>query len=187
MNADEFVSYCVFRQCRIPAVFPQPSKASVSSVSTLPNGLTVVTETSASTTTVTLTFPGAGSGSESLEEAGAALVNKSLAFKSGSGLSSALIIRNFDDDGAVPFSTADRMSATVGFTCAPDKALRLIPLIATSCTFEKWDVRDAIATAQMEVQDASENAQVSFRFHILSMACLTKSDVSWYFTTTRSP
>lgn len=70
-------------------------------------------------------------------------------------------MRNLEDDGAIPFARAGRTSATVGYTCAPDKAVRLIPLLVTTCTFEKWDVRDAIAEAATEADTASKNAQVS--------------------------
>jgi len=85
-----------------------------------------------------------------------------MAFKSGSGLSAAVIIRNLENDGAFPFATSGRTSATVGFTAAPDKAVRLLPLLATNCSYEKWDVRDALACAKVEVEAAASNAQVSF-------------------------
>jgi hypothetical protein len=129
-------------------------------VTTLASGLTIVSEDSSSTSTISLTFPRGGSADELLSEGGAALVNKNLAFKSGSGLSSALILRNLEDDGATPFSTAGRRGATVGFTAAPDKAVRLVPLLATSCSFEKWDMRDALKLSATEASVASENAQV---------------------------
>lgn len=148
----------------IPATFPQPAKSSSASVTTLPSGLTVVSETASSTTTVTLTYPKAGSSNESIDEAGAALANKCLAFKSGSGLSSALIMRNFEDDGALPFATSGRTSATVGFTSAPDMAVRLVPLLATNCAFEKWDVKDAITAAAAETADATSSSQVGLSF-----------------------
>ena len=111
-----------------------------------------------------MTFPKAGSNNEATHEAGAALANKCLTFKSGSGLSSVLIMRNLEDDGAIPFARAGRTSAVVGYTCAPDKAVRLIPLLATTCTFEKWDVRDSIAEATTEAEAANKNAQVSSQF-----------------------
>ena len=151
---------------RLPFTSPHPSKASKVSVTTLPNGVTVVTEDSASTTTVALTFPKAGSNNEATNETGAALANKCLTFKSGSGLSTVLIMRNLEDDGAIPFARAGRTSATVGYTCAPDKAVRLIPLLVTTCSFEKWDVRDAITEAATEADAASKIAQVS-------IACIT--------------
>mmetsp|Transcript_18333 Transcript_18333/g.20418 ORF Transcript_18333/g.20418 Transcript_18333/m.20418 type:complete len:421 (+) Transcript_18333:34-1296(+) len=145
---------------KLPEVFPQANKCSESHVTSLSNGLTVVTENSAASSTVSLTFPNAGSSSESVGEHGAALVNKCLAFKSGSSLSSALILRNLEDDGAIPFATAGRTSAAVGFTSSPDKVSRLIPLLATKCTFEKWDVRDALAAANREVEEALTNAEI---------------------------
>lgn len=86
-----------------------------------------------------------------------------MAFKSGSGLSSVLILRNLEDDGAYSFSTADRTSAVVGFTSAPDKAMRLVPLLATTCNYAKWDVRDALAAANTEAEEAGSNAQVRIR------------------------
>jgi predicted Zn-dependent peptidase len=144
---------------RIPSTFPSASKASSASVTTLSNGLTVVSEDASTTSTITLTYPNAGSASETLGEYGAALANKFLSFKSGSGLSSAVILRNIENDGATPFATASRTSATVGYTASKDKAIRLIPLLATDCTFEKWDVRDAQALAKVEVEEALSNAQ----------------------------
>lgn len=144
----------------LPEVFPEANKAGQTSVTTLSSGLTVVTEESSASSTVSLTFPKAGSASETVGEVGAALANKCLAFKSGSSLSTALILRNFEDDGAKPFALGGRTSATVGFTSSPDKATRLIPLLATECSFEKWDVRDALAASTLEIDEASKNAQV---------------------------
>uniref|UniRef100_A0A6U2DZC4 Peptidase M16 N-terminal domain-containing protein n=1 Tax=Pseudictyota dubia TaxID=2749911 RepID=A0A6U2DZC4_9STRA len=144
----------------VPATTPTQAKASTASVTTLPNGVTVVTEDASSTSTISLTFPNAGSGSEAVAEQGAALANKCMAFKSGSGLSSAVILRNIEDDGATPFSTAGRTGATVGYTGAPDKVTRLVPLLATDCSFEKWDVRDAIKLAGAEADDANSNSQI---------------------------
>lgn len=142
----------------IPSTSPAASSASNASVTTLPNGLTVVSEDASSTSTVSLTFPEGGSASESASEAGAALANKFLAFKSGSGLSSAVILRNLENDGATPFSTSDRTSATVGFTASKDKALRLVPLLATSCAFEKWDIVSTQGYAKVETAEANSNA-----------------------------
>ena len=144
----------------VPPTSPQAAKASKASVTTLPNGLTVVSEDSSTATTISLTYPKAGSNNEAIGEAGAALANECLNFKSGSGLSSLVILRNLEDDGAVPFSIARRTSATVGFTCVPENAERLIPLLATACSFERWDVRDALAAAAMEAKSAGANAQV---------------------------
>lgn len=132
--------------------------------------MTVVTEDAASSTTVSLTFPKAGSASEMLSEQGAALVNKCLAFQSGSGLSSLIIARNIEDDGGTPFSEADRFGATLGYTCPPEKAARLVPLLATDCTFEKWDVRDARKLAATEVEIAGSSAQVVMTEHIFAAA-----------------
>jgi len=82
-----------------------------------------------------------------------------MSFKSGSGLSSAVILRNFEDDGATPFSTVSRAAATVGYTASKDKAIRLLPLLATTSTFEKWDIKDAQHYAKMETDDANTSAQ----------------------------
>mmetsp|Transcript_14566 Transcript_14566/g.16569 ORF Transcript_14566/g.16569 Transcript_14566/m.16569 type:complete len:442 (-) Transcript_14566:224-1549(-) len=141
----------------IPATSPSTSSASKASVTTLSNGLTIVSENASSTSTVSLTFPYAGSSSESASEGGAALVNRYLAFKSGSGLSSAIILRNLENDGATPFASVSKSSSTVGYTAAKDKALRLVPLLATSCSFEKWDMNDAKALAGIEVEEATSN------------------------------
>lgn len=168
----------------VPSTTPTQSKASTASVTTLPNGVTVVTEDASSTSTVSLTFPNAGSASESIAEEGAALANKCMAFKSGSGLSSALILRNIEDDGATPFSSAGRLGATVGFTAAPDKAARLVPLLATDCSFEKWDVRDAVKLAGSEAEEANSNAQIVLTEQLYAAAygAQTSTGRSFYST-----
>jgi len=145
----------------LPALRPESARASTPMVSTLSNGAVVVTENGASTSTVTMTFPGAGSGSEGFDQSGAALTNKCMMFRSGSGLSTAVILRNIDADGGATFTSVDRTSATIGFTIAPEKAARLVPLLATDCTFEKWDVRDAKTFAKLEIQVAAQSPQVS--------------------------
>ncbi|KAL3944875.1 MAG: hypothetical protein SGBAC_001077, partial [Bacillariaceae sp.] len=106
-----------------------------------------------------MTFPKAGSGSEQLGEQGAALINKCLAFNSGSGLSTIMILRSIENEGAIPFASVDRDSATVGYTVEPANAEGLIPLLATDCTFEKWDVRDAKNLAAYQVAEANKDAQ----------------------------
>jgi len=132
-------------------------------VTTLPYGLTVVTESASLTSTVALTFPTAGSSNEGPAEAGAAIANRYLSFKSGSGLSSALIIRNLEDVGASLFSSAGRRGATVGFTAARENAAFVAPLLAASCSFEKWEVKEAQALAGAEAGEATSNAQVRRR------------------------
>ncbi|CAB9530912.1 Insulinase (Peptidase family M16) [Seminavis robusta] len=154
----------------LPATSPSPATASSPSVSTLPSGLTVVTEDASSSTTVTLTFPKAGSADEMLDEQGAALVNKGLAFNSGSGLSTMMIMRNIEDDGGMPFSSAGKFGATLGFTCPPENAARLAPLLATDCSFEKWDVRDARKLAATETEIAQSSAQVVLTEHLNAAA-----------------
>lgn len=117
-----------------------------------------------------MTFPKAGSGSEGLGEQGAALINKCLAFNSGSGLSTIMINRSIEDEGAVPFASADRSSATVGYTVEPDNAVGLVPLLATDCTFEKWDVRDAIKLAGVQVAEANKSAQIVLTEQVFAAA-----------------
>ena len=122
------------------------------------------------TSTVSLTFPNAGSSSEGSSEAGAAIASRYLSFKSGSGLSSALIVRNIEDVGATPFSSAGRRGATVGFTAARENAAFIAPLLATECSFEKWDVKEAQQLAAAEAADATSNAQVSLSDQIYAAA-----------------
>lgn len=144
----------------VPTLSPVPAKATSASVTTLSNGLTIITEDSCKVSTVTLTFPKAGSSNELVDEPGAALVNKCMSFKSGSGMSSLLINRTIEDEGGVPFASVDRTLATLGFTVAPDRVVGLIPLLATECSFEKWDVRDALKVAAVESEVAYESTQV---------------------------
>lgn len=146
--------------CSVPSGTPTPAKASKASVSSLPNGLTIVTEDAASTSTVSLTFPGAGSASETLGEQGAALLNKCMAWKAGSGVSSLVMLRILEDNGAKPFSSVGRTSATLGYTASPDSAPQLVSLLATNCDYEKWDLKDAKKAASVLVDDASMNTQV---------------------------
>lgn len=154
----------------VPAISPAPKKGSLSSVTTLPSGLTIVTETASLTSTIALTYPHAGSSNESPSEAGASLANRYLAFKSGSGLSSALIIRNLEDVGATLFASAGRRGSTLGFTAARDHAAFVAPLLSTISSFEKWDVKEAQSLAASEVEEASSNAQVSLTDQIYAAA-----------------
>jgi len=117
-----------------------------------------------------MTYPKAGSGSEELGEQGAALINKCLAFNSGSGLSTIMIHRSIEDEGAIPFAEVDRNSATLGYTVEPDNAVGLVPLLATDCTFEKWDVRDAQKLAAYQAADANKSAQSVLTEQIYSAA-----------------
>lgn len=154
----------------LPTLSPEPAKASQASVSTLPSGLVVVTEDACSTSTVTMTYPKAGSASESLEEEGAALVNKCLAFNSGSGLSTVMVNRTIENEGAIPFAKADRTSATLGYTVEPDNAVGLVPLLALDCTFEKWDVRDAKKLAKYQIDEANKSVEAVLTEQIYAAA-----------------
>lgn len=154
----------------LPSTSPSKAKASSPTVSTLPSGLTVVTEDASSSTTVSLTFPKAGSASEMLNEQGAALVNKFLAFNSGSGISTIMIWRNIEDDGGIPFVDCGRFGAALGYTCPPENAARLVPLLATDCSFEKWDVRDSKKKAGIVVEEAQSSAQVVLTENIYAAA-----------------
>jgi predicted Zn-dependent peptidase len=107
-----------------------------------------------------MTYPKAGSASEGIDERGAALINKCLAFNSGSGLSTIMIHRTIENEGAIPFAEATRTGATVGYTVEPDNAVGLVPLLATDCTFEKWDVRDAKKLASFQAAEANKSAQI---------------------------
>jgi len=129
-----------------------------------------VTESSSTTSTVTMTFPKAGSSNEMVDEHGAALVNKAMAFKSGSGMSTLLINRTIENAGGVPTASADRAKATLGYTVAPEHAARLVPLLATDCSMERWDVRDAKYTAAYETEVAMGNAQVALTEHLYAAA-----------------
>jgi Insulinase (Peptidase family M16) len=120
----------------------------------------VITEDAGTSSTVTLTFPKAGSANETIHEQGAAFLNKQMNFKSGSGVSTIAINRTIEDEGGTPFTLLDRRSATLGFTVAPEKVLGLIPLLATDCSFEKWDVRDAKNQATTESDIANNSAQI---------------------------
>lgn len=154
----------------LPELSPERAKASQASISTLPSGLIVVTEDACSTSTVTMTYPKAGSASESLGEGGAALINKCLAFRGGSGLSTILINRTIENEGAAPFAKADRHKSTLGYTVEPDNALGLIPLLAIDCTFEKWDVRDAKKLANFQIEQANKSVEVVLTEQIYAAA-----------------
>lgn len=173
----------------VPATTPTASSASATSVTTLSNGLTVVSENASSTSTVSLTFPNAGSSSEAASESGSALANKYMSFKSGSGLSAANILRNLENDGATPFASVSRFSATVGYTAAKDKAARLVPLLATTSTFEKWDVRDAQKSAQVAAEEANASAQTVLTESVYSAAYGAQSSTgaTLYSTSTTVP
>jgi predicted Zn-dependent peptidase len=92
-------------------------------------------------------------------------------------MSSLLINRTIEDEGGSPFTTVDRNGATLGFTVAPDKAIGLIPLLATQCTFEKWDYRDSSKTAIAEAEVASQSAQVVLSENVFAAAFGAQSPV----------
>jgi len=75
-----------------------------------------------------------------------------------------------EDDGATPFSTSSRYGASVGFTAAREKAVRLVPLLATDGDFERWDVRDAKKYATVEIQEALTSVQSVLTESIYSAA-----------------
>jgi predicted Zn-dependent peptidase len=154
----------------LPSLSPEVAKASKASVSTLPSGLIVVTEDASTTSTVTMTYPMAGSGSEMLGEEGAALINKCLAFKSGSGLSTVLINRSIENEGATPFAFADRSGTSLGYTVEPENAIGLVPLLALDCTFEKWDVRDARVLAAYQISEANKSVEIVLTEQIFAAA-----------------
>mmetsp|Transcript_19627 Transcript_19627/g.42036 ORF Transcript_19627/g.42036 Transcript_19627/m.42036 type:complete len:428 (-) Transcript_19627:238-1521(-) len=154
----------------VPATSPAPKKGSVSSATTLPSGLTIVTEDASLVSTVSLTYPNAGSSQEGPSEAGAAIANRYLSFKSGSGVSSTLLLRILEDGGASVFSSAGRRGATVGFTAAREKAAPFAPLLFTECSFEKWDVKEAQELAGAEGAEATSNAQVALTDQIYAAA-----------------
>ena len=76
-------------------------------------------------------------------------------------MSSALITRSIEDVGATMFASAGRRGATMGFTALKENAAWISPLLAVQSGFEKWDVRDALKLAGVEVAEAKANAQVS--------------------------
>jgi predicted Zn-dependent peptidase len=154
----------------VPSLKPEPAKVTSGSVSTLPNGLTVVTENASTTSTVTITYPKAGSASEMMNEQGAALINKCMAFRSGSDMSTLKINRTIEDAGGVPFVTTDRKGSTLGFTVAPENAATLVPLLAVDCSMEKWDVRDAKALAEVEAEVAGSSAQIVLTENLFAAA-----------------
>ncbi len=77
--------------------------------------------------------------------------------KSGSGLSSAIILRSLENAGAKPFTAVDKTSATVGYTASKDQAISVLPLIATVCDYTKWDVKGAQDYAAVECNEAASN------------------------------
>jgi predicted Zn-dependent peptidase len=117
-----------------------------------------------------MTFPKAGSSNEMVGEAGAALMNKCMSFKSGSRISTLMINRTIEDDGGVPFCTADRNGAVLGYTVLPDKAVGLLPFLATDCSYERWDVRDAKNLAKVEVEVANTSAQIVLTENLFAAA-----------------
>lgn len=173
----------------VPTTSPAPKAASTSSITTLPSGLTIVTEDASLTTTVSLTYPNAGSSNEFPSEAGASIANRYLSFKSGSGLSSALILRNLEDVGASVFSSAGRRGATVGYTALRENAAFVAPLLVAECSFEKWDVKEAQELAAVEVGEAADNAQVALTDQIYAAAYGAQSSMgrSYYTAGASAP
>lgn len=158
-------------------------KASEANVTKLPSGLTVVTENGSYSSNVTLTFPNGGSQYETLSESGASLANKYTSFKSGSGLSTLVILRTLENDGATPYSFADRFTAGVGFTCGRENVDRIVPLLATRCSYEKWDVRDSIGMANDVVDEAMTNAQAVLTEQVYAAAYGAQTSIGRPFYT----
>jgi len=156
----------------LPATSTATKKASSSSVTALPSGLTIVTEDASLVSTVSLTFPNAGSSNEHPSEAGAAIANRYLSFKSGSGLSSAMIIRNLEDVGASLFSFSGRRGASLGYTAAKENAAFVASLLATTTesSFEKWDVQEAQDLAAAESVEAAADPQAALSDQIYAAA-----------------
>lgn len=157
---------------RLPSLVPTPAKATSASVTTLSNGLSVVTEDSCTLSSMTLTYPKAGSANESIGEHGAAFVNRFMNFKSASGMSTIYINRAIENCGGFPFTTVDRNSAVLGFTVVPEKAIALVPLLAatSNSNYEKWDIYDSLKLAEEYAAVSSESAQVVLTEHIFAAA-----------------
>ena len=119
-----------------------------------------MTESACSTSTVSITYPKAGSAEESLDGQGAAFVNKCMGFRSGSDMSTLFIYRSIEDAGGVPFISADRHGATLGYTVGREKASSVVNTLAVDCSFEPWDVRDAKKFAVIEAEEAGNSAQI---------------------------
>jgi len=156
----------------LPIVTPTPAKIGKTSITKLDSGLIVVSEDASVTSTVSLTFPSGGSSAEALGESGAAFANKLFAFKSAGGMSSVAILRAVENEGGKPFTCANRYTASVGFTSAPDKSIDLMGAVlsSTSSSFEKWDVREATTLAKKEISIANKNPEVMLNEAIYASA-----------------
>ena len=117
-----------------------------------------------------------------VDEHGAALLNKCLAFKSGSNMSTLFITRSIENAGGIPFVTAGRDSATLGYTVPPENATGLVKMLAVDCSFEKWDVRDAKLLATTEAEVAAESAQVVLTENMYAAGPQSAAGKSFYFT-----
>lgn len=97
-------------------------------------------------------------------------------------------MREFDDAGATSFSEVGRSGAYVGFTCAPDQLVGLLPSLVADCSFEKWDVKDAKANADVIVELANSNAQTVLTEAFYAAAYGAQSDLgkAFYETPTAS-
>mmetsp|Transcript_40220 Transcript_40220/g.94559 ORF Transcript_40220/g.94559 Transcript_40220/m.94559 type:complete len:315 (+) Transcript_40220:677-1621(+) len=61
-----------------------------------------------------------------------------------------------EDLGITPIARAGRTSAIIGYSATPDVAADpdMLDTLASPCTFEAWDVRDAVKTAMIEREQA---------------------------------
>lgn len=143
----------------IPQSITGTAASTSPTLTTLPSGLTVITESTSPTSTISVTFPNAGSSNEMISEGGAALANKCLSLKSTPELSSLLILRTLENAGATPFTFAGRKGAGLGLTCPSGAGERLVPLLSPTSAFTKWDMKDAKKTAATTVSTAMGNAQ----------------------------
>jgi predicted Zn-dependent peptidase len=159
-NSHHLVDHDASWTFRLPDTQPKSKNVSQPSVTRLENGVTVVSESSSMVSTITMTYPKAGSNNESVEEFGASIANRFMSYKSASGLSSFLIFKTFQRSAAIPSFSGGRTSTTLGYTTCREKALDLIPLLATNAAFEDWDVRDALKDVAKEITIAHDATHV---------------------------
>lgn len=81
-----------------------------------------------------------------------------------------MINRTIENHGGTPFAKLDRSKATLGYTVSPENATELLPFLATQCSFERWDMRDAKKLAATEAEVAYESAQVVLTENIFAAA-----------------
>ncbi|CAM9127634.1 unnamed protein product [Chrysoparadoxa australica] len=148
---------------RSPPITPKAPKAPVTAVSTLSNGLRVVsTESGQAVSGFTLRV-GSGTRDESSKQAGASLLLRNLAFQSTEQRSALKLNRDLEDAGALLSSAAGREDVTYCVEALPQAAELAVQALAETTLqplLRPWNVADTLAKVNsVDLADHAKNTE----------------------------